>query len=250
MGQLFHYIASGMGYIISSIYNITGNYGIAIILFTVIVKILMLPLSIKQYKSTMEMQEIQPLVANLQNKYKNDPNKLNEQIAKIYSERKINPFAGCLLLFVQLPILWAVFMVIQKPVTYMLRQNIVIPGTDVYKEVYYAVNHQLLNFNFGFLDLGQIPTFNKPLLWIIPILAGVTTYLASKMSMSSQSMSPEQGAMQKNMMTIFPVMTAYLTFLVPAGMGLYWLVSNVTQIIQQNYINQKMGLKKKEVSVE
>ena len=247
--------AVAMGYIIKVLYDITLNYGIAIILFTIVVKLLTLPLTIKQQKSLLETQKLQPIVEKLQKKYSKDPEKLNMEVAKLYKEKNVNPFSGCLLLLIQFPIIFAMFYVIQQPITYMFRgQNIELPSAyagNTYGQVYYIANERpdMLNMNFLGLDLGQVPNHNmsNPILWIIPILAGVTTFLSSKITAAQQKKNQgnsetaqQTEAMTKNMMTFFPIMSAYIAFIVPLGMGLYWLVNNVVTMAIQFLVNKSL----------
>ena len=112
-------IARAMGWILKSLYEATANYGFAIILFTVFIKLITIPLSLKQQRSMKETQEIQPILEKMQAKYKNNQEKLAQEMQKLYEERKINPFGGCLLTFIQLPILLGVFYVVASPLTYM-----------------------------------------------------------------------------------------------------------------------------------
>jgi YidC/Oxa1 family membrane protein insertase len=247
--------AVAMGYIIKVLYDITLNYGIAIILFTIVVKLLTLPLTIKQQKSLIETQKLQPIVEKLQKKYSKDPEKLNMEVAKLYKEKNVNPFSGCLLLLIQFPIIFAMFYVIQQPITYMFRgQNIELPSAyagNTYGQVYYIANERpdMLNMNFLGLDLGQVPNHNmaNPILWIIPILAGVTTFLSSKITAAQQKKNQgnsetaqQTETMTKNMMTFFPIMSAYIAFIVPLGMGLYWLVNNIVTMVIQFLVNKSL----------
>lgn len=248
------FIATAMGYIIKVLYDITLNYGIAIILFTIVVKLLTLPLTIKQQKSLLETQKIQPEVEKIQKKYKNDPEKFNMEIAKLYKEKNVNPLSGCLLLLIQFPIIIAMFMVIQQPIKFMFRESIELPAAyagNTYGEVYYIANERpdMLNMNFLGLDLGQVPNHNmsNPVLWIIPVLAGVTTFLSSKITSAQQKKNQgnsetaqQTEAMTKNMMTFFPIMSAYIAFIVPLGMGLYWLVNNIVTMIIQILVNKSL----------
>lgn len=115
-------IAIVFGKLLFFIYNSVGfhSYALSLLLFTIVVKLLLLPLSIKQIKSSQRMQEIQPELARIQERYKNDKEKLNEETMKLYQEKKYNPASGCLPLIVQMPILFALFYVIRMPMTYML----------------------------------------------------------------------------------------------------------------------------------
>lgn len=115
-------IAKPLGQFLYFIYNTLAfhNYGLAIIIFTIIIRLLMVPLTIKQYRSTAKMQEIQPQQQEIQKKYKNDKEKLNQEMMKLYQENKVNPAGGCLPLLIQMPILFSLWAVITKPFAYML----------------------------------------------------------------------------------------------------------------------------------
>ena len=111
-------ISNALGHVLRIIFEFVQNYGLSIILFTILVKVLLLPLTIKQTKSTKAMQDIQPKIKDIQTKYKDKPEKQQQEIMKIYTEAKINPLAGCLPLLIQMPILIALFSVLREPVKY------------------------------------------------------------------------------------------------------------------------------------
>ena len=121
MIELINFFANILSYVISPIYNFVGNYGIAVILFTVIVKILLIPLGVKQQKTTVKTKLVRPELEKIQAKYKNDKEKLNEETMKLYQKYGINPMGGCLPLLVQLPILLGLYRVIQEPITWIMR---------------------------------------------------------------------------------------------------------------------------------
>ncbi len=285
MGNLFSLITDPLGNFLSFIYNVTNSYGLSIILFTIVVKIILLPLTYKQQKSTMEMQKIQPIINNLQKKHKNNKEKLNEEMMKVYQEHKINPAAGCLPLFIQLPIIFALFRVINKPLTYILKittdeqrlglikkLNLSISLDQVAnKEILIAeqiqkidletlrnitgiANIKPIDFNFLGLNLAHSPQFTViNLLWIIPILAAGTTYISSKlmtkMNSSSSNQNDQTAQMTNSMMTFMPIMTGFISFSLPAGVGLYWIVSNLFQMAQQVILNKYFAAAQKEGKV-
>lgn len=118
---MFDFIAKILGQLLYFIYNNIAfhNYGLSLVFFTIIIKLALLPLTIKQLKSTQKMQEIQPELQKIQQRYKNDKEKLNQEMMKLYQEKGVNPAGGCLPMLIQLPILFALFYVIRKPLTYM-----------------------------------------------------------------------------------------------------------------------------------
>jgi len=253
------------------------NYGFAIIILTIFVKTVMLPLYIKQYNSTLRMSEIQPQLIEIQKKYKNDNEKLNIEMMNLYKKNKISPAGGCLPLFIQMPILFSLYYVISQPLKYMFDKSDVVIK-QLYEMIpvgserigsmhdlsiinYFSSNidqlpnislllgkDELINMNFLGINLGLVPTFNyhlmnneKLYLLLIPILATVTTYISLKYSTpksSQKSDNPMQDSMLKSMNMVSPIMTGFISFTVPSGLGLYWIVSNIYQVLQQVFINK------------
>lgn len=299
---MFEYIITRpMGYIIEFIYNLVQNYGIAIILFTVVIKLILTPLNVKSQKSMRKQQKIQPYLAELQKKYANDQEKLNRETMKLYKENNISMAGGCLPMLIQMPILIGLYQVIQKPLSYLLHVNFNDP--DVIRRVYalrdaYAdsklitrTEEQLanmnqinisqwaqlngdkdwiINFKMFFLDLANIPSkafsyigevftgnmehLSIVLLLIIPILAILASVGSMKISQSLSGQNNKSddataqtaNQMSKSMTMMMPVMTGFFTLTLPAGIGLYWIVSSVTQIIQQLALNLYFDKKKED----
>ncbi|WP_446899301.1 YidC/Oxa1 family membrane protein insertase [Clostridium sp. LBM24168] len=275
---MFDFIAYPIGHLLKFIYEISSfkNYGISIIMLTVIIRTLLLPLYIKQYRSTSKIGEIQPKIKKIQEKYKNDREKLSQHMAELYKENNINPAGGCLPMLLQIPILFSLYYVISQPLKYMfgikssiieklfntIPQNMVTVKNmhDLSIINYYNNNmdkltlvnsmlnkNELLNMNFFGINLGYIPTFNfhnisthDMTLMIIPILAVITTYISTKYSSQDMPSSEDkmQDSIRKNMLLLSPVMTGFISFQVPAGMGLYWIISNIYQIFQQMFMNK------------
>ena len=265
-----------LGWLFRIIYMIVNNYGWALVLFTIITKAILLPLSVKQQKSMSKMQAVQPKLNEIQKKYQYDKEKLNQETMKIYQENKINPMGGCLPLLIQFPVLIGLYNIIRMPLTYVLKfgsgalptvqevLDILAPlgfaGTihDEIKIADYLFNTQgaleavqaafpqaeiiTLDFNFLGMNLSQIPNFMvlSPLL-LIPILAGVSSYLTSWITtkMNGSAAKPSNGqenttaSTMQTMTYIFPFMTVFFAFSLPAGLGFYWILSNIVQIIQQ-----------------
>lgn len=180
------------------IYSYTNSYGIAIILLTVFIKLLLMPLSFKQFNSIKKMQEIAPEQEKLQKKYKNDKEKLNEELIKLYQKNGINPMGGCLPLLIQFPFIIALFRVFQS--------------------------YDFSNASFLWIkDLGS-----PDALYILPILAALTTYLSTKIS------TPKEAKNQNSsMMIIMPLMIGWMSLRFPSGLAIYWVVSNLFQMLQQ-----------------
>lgn len=150
---MFDAIAKVLGQLLYLIYKTIAfqNYGVSLILFTFIVKLALLPLTIKQIKSTQKMHEIQPELDRLQKRYKNDREKLNQEMMKLYQEKGVNPAGGCLPMLAQLPIIFALFHTIRKPLTYMLGWtkeaigNVIIRIMDVKPEFFQASQYPFIN---------------------------------------------------------------------------------------------------------
>ncbi|KNY29736.1 YidC/Oxa1 family membrane protein insertase [Pseudobacteroides cellulosolvens] len=275
---MLDFIAKPFGDILYFIYNNLAfkSYGIAIIIFTIFVKIILLPLMIKQYNNMAKMQELGPKLKEIQTKYKNDKEKLQQESMKLYQENNYNPMGGCLPLLIQMPILLALWQVIQKPLRYMIDigpdtidklANVLKLPNKGYVEIDIIKNFDINKvgdiittnianviegmengFRFLGVNLGTVPSADYKtnfLLLLIPILAAATTYISSKLSMVT-STTPMDNPMQKSMLFMGPLMTLFFSFSFPAGMGLYWIVGGIFQIFQQLFINKLMA-KKKEV---
>ena len=176
-----------------------ASYGIAIILLTLAIKVLMYPLMVKQVKSMKGMQELQPKIKQMQEKYKGSPEKLNKEMALLYKESGINPLAGCLPLLIQMPFLMAIFFAIR-------------------------------DFNY----LQQPPSFlwlmdlSQPdPIYILPFLSAATTWVQSKQT------TTEVNQQAKMMLIFMPLFIGYISLEFPSGLVLYWVISNIFQIGQQ-----------------
>lgn len=175
------------------------NYGIAIIIMTILVKLILYPLSKKQIESTKAMMEIQPKMKAIQEKYKNDKQRLNMELANLYKSEGVNPLAGCLPLIVQMPIMIGIF---------------------------YGIRDFNYEGSASFLWMQSIS--NPDPTYILPVLSALTTFIQSKQTM------PDTGNPQNKMMLYFmPLFIGYISLSFPAGLVLYWVVMNIMQIGQQ-----------------
>lgn len=209
------------GSILYWIYSVIGNYGLSIIIFTIIVKLLLFPLTKKQTDSTKKMQEIQPKMQEIQKKYANNKEKLNKELLKLYDEYDYKPTAGCLPLLVQFPIIIGLFRALRQPEVYVFPEG-------------YDIVHQFL----------WIPDLANPdPYYILPVLAAVFTYLSTKMTTNAQNVSGDNPAAQtqKTMTTIMPIMIGFISLSFPAGLALYWVISNLSQMVQQYIILGKVS---------
>ena len=189
-------------------------YAMAIIITTVLFKLMLLPLSLHQAKSSKKMAELQPLIKEVQAKYKNDPQTQTAKMQEIYKEHNYNPAAGCLPLLIQLPIILAFFAVFREPAKYAFTE----PG------LYEAMNKTFL----------WIPNLEvaDAFLWGLPLLAAVTTYIQS-ITMVMPNSDPQAQQTQKMMNYFMPVMIFMAARGFPAGLGLYWVIGNIFTIVQQ-----------------
>ncbi len=189
-------------------------YAMAIIITTVLFKLMLLPLSLHQAKSSKKMAELQPLIKEVQTKYKSDPQTQTAKMQEIYKEHNYNPAAGCLPLIIQLPIILAFFAVFREPAKYAFTE----PGF-----------YEAMNKTFLWIPNLEIA---DALLWGLPLLAAVTTYIQS-ITMVMPSADPQAQQTQKMMNYFMPVMIFMAAKGFPAGLGLYWVIGNIFTIVQQ-----------------
>ena len=214
---------------IQFLYNITRtigipNYGLAIILFTVIVKVILYPLTYRQLRSMRRMQELQPKVQELQKKYKNNPQKAQQAMMELYQKEGVNPLGGCLPLLIQMPILFALFSALRNFFNPALN-----PAVDI--------NHA--NF-FWVTNLGQ------PDPYILPILVAIGTFFQQKVSMVSSG----QDQTQKTMLYVMPLVIGWMSRNFSAGLSLYWVTFSLMGILEQWLIRRQPHLVKEEVSAK
>ena len=213
---MFEFFANIFGYLLQFVYHLVNNYGLAIILFTVIIKILLLPLSIKQQRSMKKSAELNEKMKVLQFKYKNDPEKLNQEMMNLYKSENMSPFSGCLTAIIQLLLLLSIFYLVRSPLTYM--ENIptesinnyvqqlkddgktisqVYPEIDLIRE-YQTIkeknpedtNVEKINIQMNFLglDLSKIPQQNMTdyTVYIIPVLYILSSFISIRMTTAMQ----------------------------------------------------------------
>ena len=213
------------------IYNVVpgGDFGLAIILLTVLIRIIFIPLSIKALVSQKQLSRLQPKIKELQEKYKNDKQALGQATMAMYKEHNVNPFSGCLPILIQLPVLIALYSALNSGfkieslgTLYSFIQN---PGTI--KEI-----------AFGFLNLAQ----KNPGL---AILAGALQWIQSKQAASFQSPTSKNdpsamaAQMSRQMLYFFPIMVIIIAWNLPTGLTLYWVTATAFSIFEQLYINKK-----------
>lgn len=222
--------------------KILSAYAISIILSTIIFKLVLMPLTLKQTKSMKVMQDLNPKIKELQKKYEKDPQTFQRKQMELYKENKYNPMSGCLPMLLQFPILISFFYVIREPVQFVFHDQALFDTINKsffwIKDLGFAENYLFDPSNLS--STNGLSMFGTSLPFIgaaIPILAavsGYSTYLTSKMTASSQpSMSDQQASTQKTMTTMMPIMLFVFAIQFPAGLALYWVVSNLFQVAQQ-----------------
>ncbi len=222
MDAIIGTIAKPLGYLLGFIYDIIGDYGISLLVLTLIVKLILYPFYAKQVKSTVNMGKIQPKMKALQQKYANDKETLNVKMAELYKEEKFNPVAGCLPMLIQMPIIFGLFALLRNPILYLNHSD----------RMLFAIHESFLWIS----DLSQ------PDKWILPIAAGVATFISFSMTQKQQGDSTASvggmGNMMKMMKYVFPVMIILLARAYPAGLSIYWFFSQVIQILFNLRLNK------------
>lgn len=211
-------IVDGMTSLLNILYNFSAslgfpNYGLAIILLTILIKTIIYPLTYKQMKSMRKTIDLQPKIKAIQAKHKNNKEKANAAVMELYKEHKVNPMGGCLPILVQLPIFWALYITL----------------------LHFQYGPNPAAYTFLFFDLTKTYGFVLSYYLILPIFAAATTYLQTKITNPNTS-----DPTQKTMLYLMPAFFAYISATVPAGLALYWVTMNVVSIFQQLYINRRL----------
>ncbi|MBR2785233.1 MAG: membrane protein insertase YidC [Clostridia bacterium] len=272
---MINFISSVLGSVIRVIYNLVGqNYLISLLIFTVLTKLLLFPLMLKQLKSTEGIQRIAPEDKKLREKYKDDPQKLNQEIAKLYADNKISPMAGCLLPIIQIPIIIAMFYVVKQPLTYIAQMDQATMNTYTAQylnvepdqvtdkiakqyEINIAKEYNLMDLSItSKISLGDTPkdAFSKDETkrvskWTltIPVLSLLFSYLSNFITTrlakknNTANLSEDQAEMQKSMNVMMPILSAYISFAWPLALGVYWLFGSILGIGQQFLIDKLMA---------
>jgi YidC/Oxa1 family membrane protein insertase len=231
------FIYQGLGALLGGVYGFVGSYWLAIVIFTIIVKLLLIPLSFKQIQSTKAMNDIQPKLKKLQEKYKDDKETLNIKMMELYKEHNINPLAGCLPLLIQMPVLFGLFGVLRNPAEYVFGGNAAM-ATEALNQGFLWVSDLSVPDSLGALINTGVPFLNG-LPGILPILAALTTYLSMALTTGKQQQANQQ---MQTMQMMMPLMILWFGTSMSAGLMIYWVVSNTFQMGQQ-YIVPKLANK-------
>ena len=298
MSTIGYYICVPFAWLVRLFYDLTNSYGVALILFTLVIKLIMLPFQMKSKKSMMRMSRVSGQMQELQKRYAKNQAKLQEEMQKLYEEEGVNPMSGCLWSLIPFPILIALYSIIRQPITHFMMlskdvlqsvvqtvadagvdlTNIVMmdkaTGTPALKDGLYqlasygqinlvkAVQEMGLstpegwfdmNYNFLGLDLTATPweyvksfTFTWAVIGVIliPILAGLSQFVFSKLTMKTQPQADAAGgASMKSMMYMMPLMSVYIAFIMPAALGVYWIAQSVFSLIQEAILNKTFSAK-------
>lgn len=279
MTLLYRIFGTPLGFVMWLFYQIIPVYGVALVLFTVLMRAALVPVAIKQQKSMVKMQLYQPRIQEIQKKYANNREKMSEEMSKLYAEEGYNPMMGCLPMLIQLPIIFGLYDVIQRPLTHLLHVSgdVITKATEIASQLMnldltrdmssqikiisivgnnpdafaglgdFVSKVQSLKFNIGPIDLTQLPQWGNFLqpIWIIPVLSFATSLLLSLFSMRQTAAAagennPANG-MTKGMMLMMPLMSGYFAVILPAGLGVYWILSNLLMAVQTALLNKYMN---------
>lgn len=211
---IFRVLAIPMYHTLKYFYKVTSNYGLAIILLTIVIRLILWWPTHKSYKSMKKMQvgmsKMQPRLKTLKEVYRDNPQKLNEETMKLYKEYQINPMGGCLPMLLQMPVFFALYATLTA-----------------------AVELKGASFFWVWKDLSL-----KDPIYLLPILMGLSMFVQQKMS-TPPAATPEAATQQKMMLYFMPIMLTFFAFMWPSGLLLYWVVSNILSIGQQVFINRK-----------
>ena len=269
---MISFFANIFGYFLNFLYQNLGNFGVAIILFSIIVKLVLLPITIKQQKTMKKTAKVQQKLKEIQSKYKNNPEKLNQETIDLYKRENMSPFSGCLGAIVQIILLFSVFYLVRSPLTYMKKvdaniieqykteieenesTNTAYPEISIIKHKGNQDEKVYINMDFLGLDLSEVPLqdISDIKAFIIPALYVITTFFSIKLNSSMNNKKKKENdklitdgqekeeelpnpmeQANKNMMYIMPIMSISIALVAPLGLALYWLINNILMIIER-----------------
>ncbi|HWE61157.1 MAG TPA: YidC/Oxa1 family membrane protein insertase [Chloroflexota bacterium] len=212
--DIFLIFQQPLHWLIVTLTNATLNYGLAIVLFTIIIRTILAPLYVIQIRSSRKMMELTPKIKELQKKYGKDREALSRETMALYREHNHNPALGCLLPLIQLPILWSLFLVLRSIASH--------PP---------ALHHSVYTSSFLWIhDLGK-----PDQLHLLPIIAGITQWIQQRM-MLQPSNDPQQRQMNQ-IMQFLPLMIVVFAWQYPAGLAVYWVTGNIFMVVMQYFIS-------------
>ena len=240
-------ILKGLGGVLSFLFDIIPSYGLAIILLTILIRVVLLPLTIKQTRSMQAMQKIQPEVKALQQKYKGDRQKMNEELMRLYKEHQVNPLGGCLPLLLQLPVFIALYSVLRGDAKLAQPAAIAhLPEGSALAEAITSQSASFLGMNLGCAPThagrGDVPIPGTgtlqcgdglasaiPFYALVALMVFTTYYQQKQMQQASGQQQPQMQLMLK----IMPFFLGFISLTIPAGVLVYWVTTNLWQVGQQ-----------------
>lgn len=277
---MLSFLAQIFGYLLHAIYSFVNNYGLAVIIFSILLKLILLPLSIKQQRTMKKSTKIQGKLKEIQFKYKNDPEKLNQETLKLYKDENMSPFSGCLSSIVQIVILFAVFYLVRSPLTYMQKvdptlieqyTNEINQEEQSAKSAYPEINiiqikgqtdeRVYINMEFLGIDLSKVPTasLEDPRVYIIPVLYVLTSFISMRITTNMQKGKKKEEKLEgegegenevdameqanKTMSWFMPIMSISIAIIAPLGLALYWLMSNILMIVEKILLDKYLNSK-------
>ena len=232
---LFSWLEKALKWIMEILYKIIPNWGVSIILMTILLRLVLFPLTKKSTLASLKMQEVQPRMTEIQTKYKNNPEKMNQEMAKLYQETGYNPVSGCLPMLIQLPLIIAMFNLFNN--YFEFRGAMFIPGwipdLSVGDSVY------TLNFNLPLLG-NQIR--------ILPVIYLISQLVYGKFS--SATTAGANATQMKIMMYAMPICFFFVFYSAPSGLLIYWTISNVLTLVQQIFLNKIKNAKQAEMDAK
>ena len=264
---LYKLISTPFGYVMRMIYEFVGNYALSLFLFALLVKVLMIPMTIKQKRTMLEQQRIRPMIEKIQKTYARDQRRMQEEMQNLYDREGVSPMAGCGTMLLTFPILIGLYGVIIQPLTYFMQvggdqiaqiaqilnydttaagYHYQIELASLIYESFDKVSHvaeslMRVDFSLGPISMAAKPEFSQPgILWVLPIVSGATSYLMSWMTQKMnpmQSDNPQAQSTNKTMMLMMPLMSLWFGFMLPVGLSFYWICNNVLAIVQELFMN-------------
>ncbi len=215
---MFDWLVAQLQHALQFLYVVTGSYGWAIILLTLIIKLLLHPLTRKQLHSMREMQKLQPHIQALQRKYADDPQRLNRELMDLYRAHGVNPFGGCLPMLLQMPVLIALYRVLSDPQHFVSRTG------QVLRSVPFGLWDLLIHPINVLSDPGRYGWVAAAVYALVPVLIGASTYLQQRVSMTDPQ--------QSRIFIFMPFLVGYFSLNFPVGLSLYWFVSTLAYVVE------------------
>ena len=248
MGLWDFLIVQPIAFLLRNLYEITGNYGVSIIMFAVAAKVVLLWFAYKGKRGMLQQQRIQPKLQELQKKCGGDKQKMQQEQAKLYQDEGISMFGGCLWMFIPFPIIIALYTAVRQPLRYILNYSAekiselvaALPegaAKGGFEQLHIAETEGLINFEFLGLNLSETPSFAS-MLFLIPILSALTSLLSVWLTQKFSGRPPAQGNSQIMMFLLGPGMSLWIGFSFPAALGVYWIMQNVLGIPQEYFLSR------------